>query len=154
MVQHQEFLLTLARRLCRGAFDAEDLVQDVLLKAVSLQPRLPAEANHVAWMARVMRNLFIDRVRARASSPTFLDLEGAQVPAQDDGETPWWEELTYDDIRNAAARLPHDLRVVFELFAFEHLSYKQIATELAMPIATVGTRVLRARRRLRTMLGG
>lgn len=152
--EHQDFLRALARKLCRSHFDPEDLVQDVLLKMVDHFDRLPPGVNHAAWMARVMRNLFIDRVRARAAQPQPVELDPAQ-PAPPDPDAPaWWDPLTADDIRAALPQLPPELRDAFERFAFQRQSYREIAAALGVPVATVGTRVLRARRRLRALLGG
>lgn len=154
MLEHQDFLRGLARKLCRGTFDPEDLVQDVLLRTVAHYDRLPPDVNHAAWMARVMRNLFVDRVRARSSAPTPIDVDDVTLSAPSPDERAWWEELSRDDIRRAAEQLPDDLREAFERFAFRDESYKQISAALGVPVATVGTRVLRARRRMRAILGG
>ena len=154
MEEHQEFLRGLARKLCRGTFDPEDLVQDVLLKAVAHRDRLPANVNHAAWMARVMRNLVIDRVRARTAEPARVGVDTDSLRAPCPDQPAWWEELSPHQLQEAVAALPVELRDVFERFAFERQSYKQIALALGIPVATVGTRVLRARRRLRMLLGG
>ena len=152
--EHHAFLLKLARKLCRSTFDPEDLVQDVLLKTVANFDRLPADVNHAAWMARVMHNLFIDRVRTRASQPLPVDLDDTVLVAPDPDEREWWETITADEIRAALPQLPVELRGAFERFAFERQSYKQIAAALGVPATTVGTRVLRARRHLRAIMGG
>ncbi len=153
--EHHAFLSSLARKLCRGNFDPEDLVQDVLEKTVAHFDALPADVNHAAWMARVMKNLFIDRVRAKASAPVQVELDAAPpavAPPVEDAA--WWDALTAADIRAAATQLAPELRDAFERFAFEGQSYKQIAAAMGVPVATVGTRVLRARRQLRGLLGG
>jgi RNA polymerase sigma-70 factor, ECF subfamily len=154
MLEHHEFLRGLARKLCRGHFDPDDLVQDVLLKTVASFERLPPDVNHAAWMARVMKNLFIDRVRARASAPSPVDVEDVPLSAPPPEERTWWQELSAGDVRTAAQELPAELREAFERYAFQRQSYKEIAAALGVPVATVGTRVLRARRRLRALLGG
>jgi RNA polymerase sigma-70 factor, ECF subfamily len=152
--EHHAFLLKLARKLCRSNFDPEDLVQDVLLKAVAHHDRMPPDVNHAAWMARVMRNLFIDRVRSRAAQPKPVDLDEVVLPVPDPDQREWWEELTAEEIRAALLQIPEELRGAFERFAFERQSYKEISAALGIPAATVGTRVLRARRHLRAVLGG
>ncbi len=152
--EHHEFLLKLARKLCRATFDPEDLVQDVLVKAVDHFDRLPPDVNHAAWMARVMRNLFIDRVRTRAAQPAPVDLDEVTLASPDPDEREWWETITADQIRAAVPRIPEELREAFERFAFARQSYKEISAALGVPTTTVGTRVLRARRHLRALLGG
>ncbi len=150
---HQPTLLAVARKLCRSGFDPDDLVQDVLMKTVANFDRLPEGINHVAWMTRVMHNLFIDQVRRRAKRETSpIDENVVQAPVPEDRA--WWESLDAEDIRAAMPKLPDELRAAFELFAFEGLSYKEIGVRLGVPVATVGTRVLRARRRLRVVFGG
>jgi RNA polymerase sigma-70 factor (ECF subfamily) len=72
----------------------------------------------------------------------------------DTEEQPWWEDISPEQVREAVTRLPDELRCAFERFAFERKSYKEISAELGVPVATVGTRVLRARRRLRVLLEG
>ena len=102
-----------------------------------------------------MKNLFIDRVRAKASAPVQVELDAAPpavAPPVEDAA--WWDALTAADIRAAATQLAPELRDAFERFAFEGQSYKQIAAAMGVPVATVGTRVLRARRQLRGLLGG
>ncbi len=152
--EHHAFLLKLARKLCRANFDPEDLVQDVLVKTVAHFDRLPAEVNLAAWMARVMQNLFIDQVRSRAAQPLPVDVDDVVLVAPDPDEHAWWETITAEQIRAALPQIPEELRGAFERFAFQRQSYKDIAAALGVPVATIGTRVLRARRHLRVVLGG
>ena len=63
----------------------------------------------------------------------------------------WWEKLDADDIRARLHELPAELRDAFSLFALEGCSYQEIASRLDIPKATVGTRILRARRRIKQL---
>jgi RNA polymerase sigma-70 factor (ECF subfamily) len=60
--------------------------------------------------------------------------------------------MTTDDVRRAAARLPDELREVYVQFALDGRSYVEIADALGIPKATVGTRLSRARARLKQLL--
>ena len=144
---HHPYLAGLARKLCRGHFDADDLVQEVLVK--TMQSPIPDGADERAWMSRVMHNLFIDWVRRRA---TRREDALTDVPAPIADDDAWWQALTADDVRAELAQLPEDQRVTFELFAFAGKSYDQIAAALGIAKATVGTRILRARAKLRDLL--
>lgn len=147
---HGDFLRRLAARLCRPPIDPEDLLQDVFERAVLHVHALVPEMDHRGWLARVMRNLFIDQLRRRTAAPKHAALDDeAPAPAVDARE--WWEGLDGDDIRARLAELPGELRQAFELFAFEGCSYADIATRLGIPKMTVGTRILRARRRLKQL---
>lgn len=147
---HGEYLRGLAKRLCRRNIDPEDLVQELFEKTMRAREPVPPGANERAWLSRVLHNLFIDRLRrvaARREDP--LEVEPG-VPAPDD--LAWWQSITADDIRRHLGRFPEDQRVTFELFVFEGKSYDQIAAQLAIAKATVGTRILRVRQRLREVL--
>src|SRR5262249_25297654 len=72
---HGDFLRRLARRLCRSAIDPEDLLQDVFERAMLHAHTLVPDMDHRAWLARVMRNLFIDRLRRRTAAPAQATLE-------------------------------------------------------------------------------
>lgn len=151
---HRSYLEALARRLCRDQIDPEDLVQDLFEKTYRAAQPIPEGVNERAWLSRVLHNLFIDKVRQRNSRREDpLDDPRAQAAATDDaGPGAWWHTLTADEIRATLARLPEDQRVTFELFAFERRSYDDIAAALGIAKGTVGTRILRARQRLRELL--
>jgi RNA polymerase sigma-70 factor (ECF subfamily) len=152
--EHRPVLLDLARKLCRAQIDPDDLVQDVLETTLQHLAELPDDANLVAWMTRVMRNRFIDRCRR-------LKVRGVQTPIEDvpvaqpvkDDEV-WWQRLSAEDIRSRLDQLPAEQRKALELFAFHGASYQEIAERLGIPKATVGTRILRARTRLKQLLTG
>jgi RNA polymerase sigma-70 factor (ECF subfamily) len=146
-VAHGEYLRGLARRLCRDLSDPDDLVQDTLVRALS--SNIPEGANVRAWLSRVMQNRFIDLVRrrdARREAP----LE--DVPALPAAAELWWQSLSSEDVLRALERLPDEQRVVFRMFAFEGKSYTEIAAAQGIAKATVGTRILRARLRIREIL--
>ena len=65
---------------------------------------------------------------------------------------PWWHELDLDTVRDHLHPLPPALAAPFRMFTVERASYRTIADRLGIPVATVGTRILRARQRLRARL--
>lgn len=145
---HGKRLHDLARKWCRSPLDPDDLVQDALERA--LRSCRPPDTNEGAWLSRVMRNLFIDRVRQQAARREQLEHGVLATGVADDGA--WWERLSEADVRAEVARLPPQQRTTFELFTFAGKSYDAIAEELGISKNTVGTRVLRARQALRAML--
>lgn len=145
---HRKRLHDLARKWCRSPLDPDDLVQDTLERA--LRATLPVHTNEGAWLSRVMRNLFIDRVRQQAVRREQLD--GGVPPSGVSEDGAWWERLSEADVRAEVARLPPQQRATFELFTFGGESYDTIAEQLGISKNTVGTRVLRARHALRAML--
>lgn len=147
--EHGAYLRGLARKLCRSQLDPEDLVQDVLEK--TLRSPIPPGANDRAWLARVMHNLFIDKIRRRQARREDLTDSVEEVGAPADDRL-WWETITEDEVRAQVARLPEEQRATFELFAFAGASYDEIAARLKIAKATVGTRILRARQKIREQL--
>lgn len=161
---HRPYLQTLARRLCRHQLDPDDLVQDVFEKTMRAAQPIPDGVNERAWLSRVLHNQFIDKLRRRAArredpldgpvdaagvAPAGSAAEGQRGHIEDGA---WWQRLTLEEIRAKLVQLPEDQRVTFELFAFEGKSYDAIAAELGIAKATVGTRILRARQKLRDVL--
>ena len=144
-----------ARNLVRNATEVEDLVQDVFEKALRSIDRIDLAGNPRGWMVTILHNLHIDRCRQRARMRPHVpcdDLPIAVPAATDEGEAPIWSAITTDDVRRAAANLPDDLREVYVMFALEGRSYIEVADALGIPKATVGTRLSRARARLKQLL--
>ncbi len=149
---HVPALRALAMRLCRSAADADDLVQDALERAFRHFDGLAADSNLRSWLLSVLHHRFIDLCRRRARQPGMAPLgeHDAAVPAADD--PPIWASITEDNLRAAVAKLPAELRVVYELRIHGNRSHQEIARLLGIATMTVGTRLLRARRRLRDLL--
>ena len=146
---HGAYLQRLARRLCRPPLDPDDLVQDVFERSLCASS-LPDATLARAWLSRVLYNLFIDRLRRQRARREQL-LEDLPDTAVEDA-TAWWESIGEAQVRAELARLPEAQRATFELFSFHDKSYRAISAELGIAIATVGTRVLRARETLRLTL--
>lgn len=123
-------------------------MQDVLEK--TLRSPVPDDANPRAWLSRVLHNLFIDKLRRNHARRE--DLVPEPVDASPAAESSWWEQLTEDAVRAQLAKVPEDQRVTFQLFTFDGKSYDEIAAALGIAKTTVGTRILRARQKLRELL--
>lgn len=149
--EHCKFVQNLARGMSRGRVDHEDLAQDAIERWVRALPLLPPATNHEAWLTTVVKNLFADRLRRQAkhAAPTT---DCARLPDADREVLPWWLELGAADVDRALAELPSCQQATFRLFAFEGKSYDEIAHEQGIARATVGTRILRARLRLKQLL--
>lgn len=151
--EHQGALRGLAMRLAGNAADAEDLVQDALERGLRRAHELPADANVRAWLVTILHNLFIDQCRRRRRRPRATPAEIVEaVPAPEPTPEPSWASLSGADLRAAVARLEPEFRAVYELHALRRRSYDEIAAELGIAKATVGTRLYRARHKLRALL--
>jgi len=148
---HGRFLYNVAYRLTGNDADAQDLVQETLLRVrrglESYQPgSLPA------WLARIVTNVFLDEVRRRRRRPTD--------PLGDDAErvlpvSPAADEMTgdlSDDVQDALSELPDEFRSAVVLCDVVGMSYDEIAGVQGVPVGTVRSRIHRGRRMLRAAL--
>jgi RNA polymerase sigma-70 factor (ECF subfamily) len=148
---HRSELLRGARQLV-GPADAEDLVQSTIERALGRLATFRPDTNLLAWLRRIMGNLSVDTWRQQARQPRCSLDDSFPVAAAAPEPPAIWEAFTAADARAAAATLPDKLRDVFELFANHNLSYAEISRRLRVPVATIGTRLMRARLAVRKRL--
>jgi RNA polymerase sigma-70 factor, ECF subfamily len=151
-----EVLARVARRLTRDANDAEDLVQDTLVRAYRAFDRFDGRHPR-AWLLTILRNRFYSESRRRR--PDLLDDEVAQrLPGRaHDGRRDGTEEQAlrhgFDPIvRAALANLSANHRAVIGLVDLDGLTYQEAADLLGVPVGTVMSRLHRARAKVRTEL--
>jgi RNA polymerase sigma-70 factor (ECF subfamily) len=150
-----DVLLRVALSRTRSAADAEDLVQDTLLRAYRAIGRFDGRYPR-AWLLTILRNAQVDRVRRRR--PSLLRNPDAGQRSHDDRDaSPSAEALvvgqTFDaTVEDAVAHLPTRFRHVVALVDIEGLSYQEAADALGVPVGTVMSRLHRARHRIRTRL--
>ena len=148
-------LLVLARRMCASEADAADVVHDALESALLAGDRLAAVENLQAWLVTILHRRMIDLFRKREREQLGeVPEEPALTQDAPPADAPLWTRIDTQQLRAAVDRLEPEFREVFTLHAFERRSYKDIATALDIPQNTVGTRLLRARRKLRVLLLG
>jgi RNA polymerase sigma-70 factor (ECF subfamily) len=148
------YLRAVARRLTGNPQDAHDVVQDALVRALPALHTIAAGPRLRAWLVTIVRHIHIDRVRRVAREPRSVPIDGFLAdslpsrepePAADDG-------MGMEDVEAALAALPETFRRVFVLHELEGRPYRDIAGALDIPLATVGTRLNRARTKLRALL--
>lgn len=149
---HELALQALALRLCRSQADAGDLVQDTFERALRRRQQYEPGTNLRAWLCTILHHLFLDRCRARSRGPTHAPLDELVLPAPEPTREPAWATLTRDDVVAAVGRLDPEFRNVYQLHTLDGMPYTEIAVRLGIPKATVGTRLARARRKLRDLL--
>jgi RNA polymerase sigma-70 factor (ECF subfamily) len=143
-----------ARWLTGEPHEAEDLVQETYLKALRGFGSFREGTNFRAWMFRILRNTFLTS-RAGLKTMEPLDDELAEEIAEEGTpETHFLNRANGEALQHAIAALPLPFREVLLLSDVENMSYKEIGEALAIPIGTVTSRLMRARRRVRTALEG
>jgi len=151
--QQHSFLVRRALFLTKDRDEALDLVQDTFERALRNRPGTLTQGSSVrSWLERILTNLFIDRWRHRKCSPVVARDVIEDVPATVAEPPPPWEHLSRADVDVAVARLPEPLRETFRLYYFEDVRYEDLCKRLNVPLGTVASRLLRARRRLRDLM--
>jgi RNA polymerase sigma-70 factor, ECF subfamily len=130
--------------------EAEDLVQDTLVRAIAAARSFRAGGSLRAWLFSIMHNLFVSGVRRRRPPVVALNEEAVAV-----GQAP--AQLIVLEVRDALAalaRLPEAQRAALSLVALEDFSYEQAAKIQGIPLGTLMSRLARGRETLRQTLDG
>ncbi|MDP4153782.1 MAG: sigma-70 family RNA polymerase sigma factor [Bacillota bacterium] len=137
VTQYSQMLLRIALTRLKSAADAEDVVQEVYIKLMTKAPSFHSEEHERAWLIRTTINLSCDMLKSSARK---------NIPLCDDLAMPQ-DETT--QLLSAVQSLPEKYSTVLHLYCYEGYSIKEIARILALPAATVGTRLSRAKARLK-----
>ena len=138
-----------ARALARDADDADDLVQIAVERALARSGQLRPDAPLSSWMFGIVRNAWVDELRARARRVRVFAAEEAGEQVADATAGGHAETLAVQD---ALARLPEEQRAAVALVLIEGFSYKEAAHIMEVPIGTLTSRLARAREALQEML--
>jgi RNA polymerase sigma-70 factor (ECF subfamily) len=145
--------------MTKNESDAEDLVQETMLKAYRFFDRFERGSNIKAWLFKIMTNIFINDYRQKSRKPTgvsyedvddnflYHQVEGSHGSASDPEEI-LFSKMMDTDVRKAIDELPEDFRVVVVLAFLEGFSYEEIAEIADIQLGTVKSRLHRARKLL------
>lgn len=159
---HLPALYSAALRLTRNERDAEDLVQDAVLRAYRFFDTFEAGTNCKAWLFRILTNVFCNRYREREREREILDeAESSDANVQQftagaeatrDVETALLGRIVSTDVERALAEVPQDFRLAVILADLEDFSYREIAEIMECPAGTVMSRLYRGRKILQRLL--
>jgi RNA polymerase sigma-70 factor, ECF subfamily len=138
-----------ARTLARQYDDADDLVQIALERALMRYEQWDPGSRLDSWMFGIIRNAWIDEVRARQRRGPHFDVEEISETAS---SGPHGMEIDMMSVQEALARLPEEQRTAITLVLVEGLSYKEAAAAMQVPIGTLTSRLARGREALTALL--
>ena len=139
-----------ARNLTRNPHDADDVVQIGVERALARLDQWRSDARLDSWMFKIVRNAWIDELRARGRrDKIFLAEEAGDNIGTDSME----RETELLSVQSAMARLPEDQREAVSLVLVEGLPYREAAEVLDVPIGTLTSRLARGREALQALLG-
>jgi RNA polymerase sigma-70 factor, ECF subfamily len=155
---HLDALYRVALRLTGDPSQAEDLVQDTMLKAYRAWRQYRPGTNAKGWLLTILRNTFINDYRRRKLEPVAMDLEAVEPHAlyraveQSDPEGAFFSKIVDAKVLEAIDALAPEFREVLVLSDIEGMRYAEIAETLQVPVGTVKSRLFRARRQLQAAL--
>lgn len=161
IIPHLDAMYNFALRLTSDPSDAEDLVQDTIVKAFRFFSSYEKGTNAKAWLFRILKNSYINNYRRKSKQPnqvdydevsTFYETIRAERTDTSDLEDKMFRDLIDDDISNALDELPEDFRTVVLLCDVEGFTYEEIANMLDVPIGTIRSRLHRGRNLLKAQL--
>lgn len=167
--QFEELLQPILRPLYHTALsylrdpqDAEDVVQDSIVRAYRAFDEFEPGTNFKAWVFRILTNLCINHHRRRENGPGHVAYEDAEREAEATASArqsatvlpvaALLEQVLDEEVERAVAGLPPEFRTVVILSDVQDFSYQEIASVLGVPIGTVRSRLFRGRRLLREQL--
>jgi RNA polymerase sigma-70 factor (ECF subfamily) len=142
-----------AMRLTRDINDAEDLIQETIVRALTNEDKFQEGTNIKAWLFTIMKNIFINDYRKKSKRNTVIDTTdnlyylNASTTISNAGE----RAFVMNDIRNALMKISNELRVPF-LMHYKGYKYHEIAEQLNLPLGTVKSRIFFARKELKDLL--
>jgi RNA polymerase sigma-70 factor, ECF subfamily len=155
---HLDTLYRVAQRLTGNAADAEDLVQETMLRAYRSWDRYTPGTNAKGWLLTILRHLFINEYRRKSRHPETVDVDTIepfvlfQEVQEEDPQGAFFDKIVDDEVLRAVDQLPEAFREAVTLSDVEGLSYEEVAKVLDVPVGTVKSRLYRGRRLLQAKL--
>jgi len=155
---HLDVLYRVALRLTGNPSDADDLVQETMLKAYRAWDQYEKGTNAKAWLLTILRHAFINEYRRKTRHPETVDLDTIEPFAvfpevqDEDPQGAFFDRIVDDEVLRAIDQLPEAFRETLVLSDVEGMSYQEIAGILEIPVGTVKSRLFRARHLLQAKL--
>lgn len=148
LVSNRQIMRGFAINFTRNVEDAEDLIQDTLLKALKYKDRFEDGTNFKGWLYTIMRNIFLNNCKKqKIGRNIFAQVSASQMDFRVNSDNNVYRQINEGDIRKAINALKDDLRIPFEM-ASEGYLYEEIAETMAVPTGTIKSRIFNARKRL------
>jgi len=155
---HLDALYRVGLRLTGNAADADDLVQETMLKAFRSWDQYQPGTNAKGWLLTILRNSFINEYRRRTRHPETVDVDTIEPFAvfqdiqEEDPQGAFFDKIVDDEVLKAIDGLPDAFRETVVLSDVEGMSYQEIGKILGIPVGTVKSRLFRARQMLQGKL--
>jgi len=157
VTRYQPKLMRYARKFLADRDDAEDIVQDVFIKAYSNIQSFDASRRFSPWIYRIAHNEFVNEIKKKASRRTVfsfdIDTLLPHLAAPERTDSVSLERDLRQTLEGHLDSLDPKYREPLILYYLEEMDYKEISDILQIPVSTVGVRLARARAQLQKNAG-
>lgn len=159
METHESRMYAVALRMCQNREDAQDCLQDAMIRIYKALPTFKGESSFSTWAYRITMNTCLDDLRkkknrAASSLDALLDLGWSPADEENTPERKYSRMEMSREINRAIQSLPEDMRAAIVLRDIHGFSYEEIASMLSINIGTIKSRISRGREKLREILTG
>lgn len=149
--KHQQYLVKKASHIATNRLEAEDLVQDAILRIIEQQDKFDATRSFKAWSVQLMRNLYINQYNRRKRYRVFAKLPEEISSYLSDVYNKGEENLQLEFLQQSIKELKKPHRKAFQLF-FAGYDQQEIADRFDLPLGTVKYHIFMAKRALREVV--
>ncbi len=147
--KYSQRMYTICRRYARHDAEAEDILQDALIKVYDNIKNFRAEGSLEAWIRRIVVNTALKMVSKSSFQKEQLGMENYQEAAT---EPRAFRNLSAEELMGLIARLPDGYRIVFNLAAIEGYTHKEIGAMLGIQESTSRSQLTKARKMLQSLV--
>ena len=140
-------MMTVCLRYMKNAEEAEDMLQDAMVKVFSYLNKYSHEGSFEGWIRRIVVNTCLDQIRKNSKLNEIQNIEDVEYRLSINDKI--IENIAAQDLLNLIQKMPDGYRVVFNMFAIEGFSHQEIADSLGITESTSKSQYLRARAYLR-----
>ena len=157
MEKHESKMYAVALRMCKNREDAQDCLQDAMLRIYKALPTFKGQSSFSTWAYRITMNTCLDdlrrkKVRQAQSLDQMLDIGWAPVDENNTAERHLENNELKRNLSRAIQSLPEEMRAAVVLRDIQGFSYEEIANVLSTNVGTVKSRISRGREKLREIL--
>lgn len=155
--RYEAKMLNYARKFLFDSENAQDMVQEVFIKAYKNIASFDLDKKFSPWLYRIAHNCFINEIKKTTRDRLFVISADAFFPtlfSKDDPEKEIIDKETLLLLTENISKIEIKYREVLVLFYFQELNYKEIADVLHIPVPAVGVRLSRGKKALRKLMTG
>ncbi len=157
MEKHESKMYAVALRMCKNREDAQDCLQDAMLRIYKALPTFKGQSSFSTWAYRITMNTCLDdlrrkKVRQASSLDQMLEVGWAPVDENNTAERHLENSELKRNLSRAIQTLPEEMRAAVVLRDVQGFSYEEIANMLSTNVGTVKSRISRGREKLREIL--